>query len=53
MSKRVQEFEYSDDETLKKAIELIKNGGTEEDVQEKFDLSDDDMDLIDFVNNEF
>ncbi|MED4850984.1 hypothetical protein P9386_03850 [Caldifermentibacillus hisashii] len=53
MNKHIQQYCYSDDETLMKAIELIKNGRTEEEVQEKFNLSDDDMSLIDFVINEF
>lgn len=44
---------YSDDETLEKAVALIKKGKTYEEVQKKFDLSDDDMKLIDFVVNEF
>ncbi|WP_428910712.1 hypothetical protein [Niallia sp. Krafla_26] len=53
MNEEVQEYDYSDDDTLKKAIELIKKRRTEEEVREKFNLSDDDMELIDFVNNEF
>ncbi|WP_155925561.1 hypothetical protein [Bacillus sp. UNC438CL73TsuS30] len=53
MSKEAQEYEYSDDETLKRAIELIKKGSTEEEVRNKFSLSDDDMVLIDFIINEF
>lgn len=44
---------YSDDEVLKRAIEAIKNGKTEEEVQKEFNLSSDDMHLIDFVVNEF
>ncbi len=53
MNKEVQEGEYSDDETLIKAMKLIKQGETEEKVKEMFNLSDDDMFLIDFVINEF
>ncbi|WP_413380799.1 hypothetical protein [Alkalihalobacillus sp. 1P02AB] len=53
MNKEVEEYDYSDDATLKKAIGLIKKGSTEKDVREKFNLSDDDMELIDFVINEF
>lgn len=53
MDKETQEFEYSDDEILAIAIELIKNGRNEEEVQRELKLTDDDMDLIDFVINEF
>lgn len=53
MNKEVQQYDYSNDETLKKAIELIKNGRTEEEVREKFNLSGEDMSLIDLVINEF
>ncbi|WP_428912135.1 hypothetical protein [Niallia sp. Krafla_26] len=52
MSNEAQEYEYSDDEILDKAIELIKKGSTEEEARRKFRLSEDDMDLIDFVINE-
>jgi hypothetical protein len=53
MNREAQERKYSDDEFLIKAIELIKEGYTEEDVQSDFNLSDNDMVLIDFVINEF
>ena len=46
-------YDYSDDQTLGKAVELIKEGCSVEEVQQKFNLLDDDMDLIDFVVNEF
>lgn len=49
----IREFEYSDDETLYKAIELIKNGRQKDEVQRDLNLSDDDMDLIDYVISEF
>ena len=49
----IREFEYSDDETLYKAIELIKNGRQEDEVKRDLNLSDDDMDLIDYVISEF
>ncbi|MED3644312.1 hypothetical protein P5F75_13035 [Caldifermentibacillus hisashii] len=53
MDKETKEFEYSDDETLTIAIGLIKKGWNEEKVQMELGLTDDDMDLIDFVINEF
>jgi hypothetical protein len=53
LDKETREYEYSDDETLKIAIELIKKGGNEEKIQKELNLTDDDMDLIDFVINEF
>ncbi|GGC89111.1 hypothetical protein GCM10007216_19860 [Thalassobacillus devorans] len=53
MKKEEQELKYSDDDTLKKAIRLIKNGRKEKEVQVKFNLSGADMDLIDFVINEY
>ncbi|NYV68795.1 hypothetical protein HYI36_26365 [Bacillus sp. Gen3] len=53
MNKKVQKYEYSDDKTLDRAIEQVKNGSTYDEVRSKFNLSDDDMDLIDFVINEF
>ncbi|WP_164525477.1 hypothetical protein [Siminovitchia acidinfaciens] len=49
----MNEYEYSNDKTIQKAIESIKNGRTEEEVQKEFNLTNDDMDLIDFVVNEF
>lgn len=52
MHGKVQKCEYSDNETLIKAIELIKKGSTEEEVQRRMNLSNEDMDLIDFVINE-
>jgi hypothetical protein len=52
MHGKVQKCEYSDNETLIKAIELIKKGRTEEEVQIRMNLSNEDMDLIDFVINE-
>ncbi|WP_158634067.1 hypothetical protein [Radiobacillus deserti] len=45
--------EYSDDTILHKAIELVKIGKTYGEVQNKFNLSDNDINLIDFVINEF
>ncbi len=49
-----KQYTYSDDETIQKAIDLIKkNICTEEETQKKFNLSEDDMDLIDFVINEY
>lgn len=48
-----QTYQYSDDETLDKAVKLIKNGSSEEEVRKNFNLTDDDMDLIDFVIEEF
>lgn len=49
-----EEFKkYSDDTLLNTAIKLIKNGKTYEEVQSKYKLSDADMELIDFVINEF
>ncbi|MEK4668996.1 hypothetical protein [Niallia sp. FSL R7-0271] len=53
MNQEVQEYDYSDDETLEKAIELIRKGYTQAELRGKFNLSDDDMALIDFVINEF
>lgn len=49
----IKEFEYSDDDTLYKAIAIIKNGRHEEEVKRELKLSDDDMDLIDYVISEF
>lgn len=45
--------EFSEDKILDIAIENIQKGSTYEDVQRKFNLSDDDIVLIDFVINEF
>jgi hypothetical protein len=53
MNEKVKEYKYSDDEFIIKAIKYIKEGNTEEEVRKKFNLSDDDMDLFDFVINEF
>lgn len=53
MKEKVEKCEYSNDETLEEGIELIKKGCTYEEVQRKLKLLDDDMDLIDFVINEF
>lgn len=50
---KVHNYEYSDDTILNTAIKLVKNGNTYEEVQNKLNLSDDDIDLIDFVINEF
>ncbi|WP_345243234.1 hypothetical protein [Pontibacillus salipaludis] len=44
---------YSDDVTINKAIEQIRNGMLADEVQAKFGLSGEDMDLIDFVISEF
>lgn len=52
MNEATREYEYSDDETLYKAIDLIKQGRREEEVQQELSLSDEDMDLIDYVINE-
>ncbi|WP_158553498.1 hypothetical protein [Peribacillus saganii] len=52
MKGKVEKCDYSDNETLIKAIELIKKGNSEEDVQKRMNLSNEDMDLIDFVINE-
>lgn len=52
MNEAIREYEYSDDETLYKAIDLIKQGRREEEVQQELSLSDEDMDLIDYVINE-
>ena len=49
----LEEDKYSDNGILKQAIQEIKNGRTEEEVQKKFELSNEDMDIIDFVINEF
>lgn len=43
----------TDDETLQRAIDSIRNGCTELEVQKTFHLSDDNMELIDFIRNEF
>lgn len=48
-----EKVRYSDDKILKQAIESIKNGKSEEEVQKKFNLSEHDMELVDFVINEF
>ncbi|QOY34723.1 hypothetical protein AWH56_018620 [Anaerobacillus isosaccharinicus] len=47
-----KQYEYSKDEIIEKANEMVKNGHQEEDIREKYNLTDDDMDLIDFVSNE-
>ena len=47
------ECNYSDDENLEKAVKQIKQGKTYEDVQRQFNLTDNDIELIDFVMNEF
>jgi hypothetical protein len=48
-----EKYKFSEDETLDKAIEQIKKGSTYEEVRTKLNLTDDDIDLIDFVINEF
>ncbi|WP_421385546.1 hypothetical protein ACOJQI_22845 (plasmid) [Bacillus salacetis] len=48
-----KEFEYSDEEVLKKAATDIRNGSTYEEIQKKFNLTDDDLELIEFVVEEF
>ncbi|MBP2257896.1 hypothetical protein [Virgibacillus alimentarius] len=53
MNGKEEKYEYSDDEILEEAIELVKKGSTYEEVQRKFNLSGDDINLIDFVINEF
>ncbi len=44
---------FSDDETIIKAIKEIEKGLTEKEVQKKFNLSEDDLELIEFVMNDF
>lgn len=47
-------FVYSDDAVIDEAIEYIKKTDcTYEHMQEKFALTDDDVNLIDFIINEF
>lgn len=46
-------WNFSDDETIIKAIKEIEKGLTEKEVQEKFNLSKDDLELIEFVMNDF
>jgi hypothetical protein len=46
-------MDYSTDEIILMAIEWIKKGASEEEVQRKLSLSKDDMDLVDFIINEF
>lgn len=41
--------DYSDDETIEKSIQFLKKGYTEEELKKRFNLSTDDLDLIDFV----
>lgn len=49
----LKKYNYSDDDVLSEAIQLIENGEIEEEIQEKLNLSNDDLDLIDFIINEF
>jgi hypothetical protein len=52
MEKEKRKLNFSDDETITKAIKLIRKGITGEKVQKKLKLTDDDLDLIDFIINE-
>jgi hypothetical protein len=47
-----KQINFSDDETINKAIEFVKVGLTFEEVQIKFNLTDNDIYLIDLVLNE-
>jgi hypothetical protein len=47
-----KQIDFSDDETINKAIEFVKVGLTFEEVQIKFNLTDNDIYLIDLVLNE-
>lgn len=49
----VNERNYSEEELLEKAIELVRKGMSFEEVQNKLNLSDDDIELMDFVLSEF
>jgi hypothetical protein len=53
MDKEMRELNFSDEETITKALELIRKGITEEEVQKKLKLTDDDLDLVDFIINEY
>ncbi|MCK6205765.1 MULTISPECIES: hypothetical protein [Bacillus] len=53
MNKDKIEYRYSDDEILIIAIEFAKKGIPMKAIQKKFILSDDDIDLIEFIINEF
>ncbi|WP_421379636.1 hypothetical protein ACOJQI_15930 [Bacillus salacetis] len=53
MDHKKYHYNFSEDLILNKAIEQIKRGRTYEEVKEEFNLSVDDIELIDFVINEF
>ncbi|WP_191126288.1 Panacea domain-containing protein [Cerasibacillus terrae] len=53
MNGKIRKCKFSEDNILDMAIESVQKGSTYEDVQSKFNLSDDDIELIDFVINEF
>lgn len=44
-----KEIQFCDDETFEKALEEVQKGSTYEEVQVKYNLSEYDVDLIDFV----
>lgn len=45
-----KELHFSDDAIVEKAMEELKKGSTYEDVQKKYNLSDDDMDAIEIAS---
>lgn len=47
---KYEELQLSDDVIVEKAMEELKKGSTYEDVQKKYNLSDDDMDALEIAS---